>query len=154
MWLIKRLKLIGATTKQLIEVYTQQVRIVLEVAVPVWHPTLKISDQLDIERVQKSAFHIILGNYYEGYEKSIAALGLESLNERRKRLCKTFDLKSAKSDKFSSWFKENNKRKITRRTKSKYRKVETRTKRIQYPIRLKYKMRNGKELKTCLRAGV
>ena len=75
--------------------------------------------------------HIILGITYEGYQKSLSALGLESLDDRRKQLCKTFALKSAKSDKFPSWFKENNKRKITRRTKSKYKKVETRTKRFE-----------------------
>ena len=43
----------------------------------------------------------------------------------------TFALKSAKSDKFSSWFEYNNKRKRKIKTKRKYKKVETRTKRFE-----------------------
>ena len=120
MWIIRRLKLIGETSKQLLEVYIQQVRSVLEVAVPVWYPALSIRDELDIERVRKSVCHIILGNNYEGFKKSIAALGLESLDDRRKRLYKTFALKAAKCNKFSSWFKKNITSRKRRRRQTKF----------------------------------
>ena len=60
-WIMKRLKLLGATRNQLLEIYTQKVRIVLEVAVPIWHPALSISDKLNIDRAQKSVNNIIFG---------------------------------------------------------------------------------------------
>ena len=75
-WIIKRLQLLGSTRNQVLEVCTQQVRSVLEVAVPVWHPALTISDKLNTERVQKSVCHIIFGRKYSGYKKLLAALGL------------------------------------------------------------------------------
>ena len=79
MWTIKWLKLLGASRKQLILTYIQQVRSVLEIAVPVWLPGLTIGEKLDIERVQKSICHIILGSQYIDYKE---ALGLETLEVR------------------------------------------------------------------------
>ena len=63
-WLLRRLKNLGASESQLFDVYTKQIRSVLELAVPVWHSSLTSTDSLNIERVQKSAFHVILGPKY------------------------------------------------------------------------------------------
>ena len=49
------LKQLGASDKQLVEVYIKQARRVLELAVPVWHSSLTVADKLNIERVQKAA---------------------------------------------------------------------------------------------------
>ena len=131
MWTLKRLKILGANLKQLKLVYTQRVRSVLEMAVPVWHPGLTISDKIYIERVQKSACHIILGNNYNTYLEALDAIGLEDLHTRREMLCKTFALKAVTSEKYSKWFSLNNKRNGKRRVQTKYSEIRCRTKRFE-----------------------
>ena len=61
LWILRRLKRLGATPDDLLDIYIKQVRSILEYAVPVWHPSITGEQRLEIERVQKSAFHIILG---------------------------------------------------------------------------------------------
>ena len=39
-WMIRRLKALGATNTELVDVYIKQVRCVLEMAAPVWTPAL------------------------------------------------------------------------------------------------------------------
>ena len=40
----------------------------------------------DLERVQKNAFRLILGNKYINYEESLSYLNLEKLSTRRETL--------------------------------------------------------------------
>ena len=72
---------------------------VLELAVPVWNPGLTIEEIKQIERVQKTAFHIILGGKYLNYELALEALGCLTLN-----ICLKFAKKALKHEKFSNWF--------------------------------------------------
>ena len=104
LWMLRRLKALGATEKELVDVYEKQVRSLLELAVPVWHPALTQQESGQIERVQKSAFHIILGKEYESYENAQKKLGQIKLSLRRKKLCQKFARKCLKSQKFSNWF--------------------------------------------------
>ena len=60
--------------------------------------------RLQIEIVQQTAFHIILGDQYSSYKSALKALRSETLFERRRKLCLMFANKSAKSPKFSKWF--------------------------------------------------
>ena len=90
MWIIKRLKSMGANPKQ---------RSVLETAVPVWKTVLTISDILSIKTALKSFSHIALGKEYKGYNEAISALGLEKLEVRRIMLCRTFEIKTAQNKK-------------------------------------------------------
>ena len=55
----------------------KQVRSVLELAVPAWHPGLTQSDSLDIERVQRAATNIILGPSYKSYKSALETLQLD-----------------------------------------------------------------------------
>ena len=64
LWMIKRLKLNGATYEDLTDVYVKQVRSILEFGTPVWNSNLTQEDVFDIERVQKSFLHIALENMY------------------------------------------------------------------------------------------
>ena len=63
-------------------------------AVPAWQGSISQADKQVIERVQKSACHIILGKNYSGYKTALTELGLESLEARRIRLCLKFALKA------------------------------------------------------------
>ena len=131
LWILRRLKRLGATCEDLLDVYTKQVRSILEYAVPVWHPSLTGEQRLELERIQKSAFHIILGEQYKSYTSSLKTLKMDTLHSRRIKLCKKFARKSAKSDKFSKWFKVNHKVSFTRNKPSQYCPVFSRTVRYE-----------------------
>ena len=104
LWILRRLKRLGASEIDLLDVYTKQVLSVLELAVPVWNPGLTIEEIKQIERVQKTAFYIILGGKYLNYELALEALGCLTLKERRENICLKFAKKALKHEKFSNWF--------------------------------------------------
>ena len=62
---LRRLKKFGASIPDLLDVYIKQVRSILEYAVPVWHSGITGEDRVAIERIQKSAFCIMLGTKYK-----------------------------------------------------------------------------------------
>jgi hypothetical protein len=51
--MLRRLKGLGASTNELLDVYQKQVRSVLVMAVPVWQPALTKQESRQIERVQR-----------------------------------------------------------------------------------------------------
>ena len=106
LWMLRNLKRYGASTNDLVDVYQKQCRSVLELAVPAWASGLTKSDIHQIERVQKSAFAIILGDSYTSYKHSLQILKMETPADRRHALCLSFTKKSYKSEKFSKWFCE------------------------------------------------
>ena len=93
-WMLRRLKSLGTALPELKDIYIQHVRSILEFAVPVWHSGLTQCNRSDIERVQKSAMHIILGDSYTTYENALRTMDLETLESRRSRLCSKFAIKS------------------------------------------------------------
>ena len=129
--MIKRLKNLGASAEQLLDVYIKQVRSLLEVAVPVWHSSLTLSDKLDIERVQKASLQIILGQEYISYNSACEDTNLLTLEARREKLCRKFANKSAKNLKHKQWFKTNTKVSRTRFKQPAFCPVVARTKRFQ-----------------------
>ena len=60
LWILRRLKNLGACHEDLVEVYTKQIRCLLELAVPVWQGSITKAEKRDLERDQKCASHIIL----------------------------------------------------------------------------------------------
>ena len=120
LWILRRLKSLGAGTDDLVEVYTKQIRCVLELAVPAWQGGISQAERTDLERVQKSASHIILGDLYTSYKCALKDLNLDSLESRRNKLTLKFALKSEKNQKFKSWFKTATKSVYTRSKLMKY----------------------------------
>ena len=82
MCMVKRLKNRGANLKDLVEIYTKQVRSVLEFGVPVWNSKQTKEEIIDIELIQKSFLHIALQNCYLDYENALFKSNLEVLEER------------------------------------------------------------------------
>ena len=123
LWILKRLKMKGATIEDMKDVYYKQVRSILEFGVPVWSNGITLEEVTDIERVQKSFMYIALGKNYINYGEGLVTLDMETLAERRIKLCETFALRSAKNPKHSQWFKTyKNIGAETRSTKTTYRK--------------------------------
>ena len=96
--MIRRLKKLGVNTQELLDIYHKQVRSVLELAVPVWQPGLTQQEVEQIERVQKCALHIIMGDNYKDYSNALQTLNCETLNTRRVRLCEKFARKARTPD--------------------------------------------------------
>ena len=82
LWSMRRLKGMGASVEDLKDVYLKQVRSVMEFAVPAWNGALTQADEKDLERVQKTALHIMLGGDYKDYGTALDIVGLESLEAR------------------------------------------------------------------------
>ena len=99
LWILRRLKSFNLEETILFDVYTKEIRSIVELAVPVWHSSLTVSQSNSIEQVQKLSFKIILGNQYNSYPEAIQFFGTSTLKERRLTLCKKFALKNVKSDK-------------------------------------------------------
>ena len=133
LWLLRRLSSIGASRDELIDVYQKQVRPILELAVPAWHPALTQQESLQIERVQKCALHIILGSQYNDYSNALMETGCSTLEERRHLLCMKFAMKASKSQRFKNWFVENSGDSIGKnlRNTRKYKPAVTRTLRYE-----------------------
>ena len=123
LWVLRRLKNSGAKQDDLVDIYCKQVRSLLEFAVPAWHGGINKDDQIDIERIQKSACHIVLGDSYSSYKNALKTLCLDPLSVRRDRLCLKFAKKAEKHPKHSKWFKPNDNDVNTRQTKTKYKEV-------------------------------
>ena len=104
-WMLRNLKRFGAQDHQLIEVYIQQVRSILEMACPVWTGGLTLQEIKSLERVQKTAVAVIRGAHHTTYTEGLAQLNLETLKVRRENLNLKFALKSFKHPKFNKWFK-------------------------------------------------
>ena len=93
LWIINRLKNLGAGDNELLDVYTKQVRPILEYAAPVWHPNLTRTESDSIERVQKAALRIVLQRRYLSYKIALNDVQMDSLCTRREKLCIKFALK-------------------------------------------------------------
>ena len=97
-WLLRRMKTLNLSTHQLIDVYQKEIRSIVEMAVPVWHPGLTKKQSASIERIQKISFKIILQSQYYSYAHALRQLGARTLNQRRETLCRKFALKNLKSE--------------------------------------------------------
>ena len=104
LWIIKRLKSQGANISDLVDIYIKQVRSILEFGVPVWNSGLTIEETTDIERVQKSFLHIVLGHKYQDYQSALEKAKLDTLVYRRLKLCKKFAVKASTHPKHRKWF--------------------------------------------------
>jgi len=119
LWIVRRLKSLGDEQFDLVEIYTKLIRSILELAVPAWQGAITQQEKINIERVQKSAAHIILGEDYSSYRVALKLLNLDSLESRRNKLCLNFVIKAEKHPKFKSWFTLTNPKLNTRKDKFK-----------------------------------
>ena len=76
LWTLRRLKNLRATQEDLLDVYLKKVRSVLELGVPACHCSLTQAETRDIEWVQKSTLHIVLGNEYISYRHALDVVKL------------------------------------------------------------------------------
>ena len=88
-------------------IYLTFIRSILEQSAVVWHSSLTKKNRRDLERVQKSAVRVIMGEKYESYKHGLAVLNLETLEKRRDKLCLSFAKKCLKNEKVRNFFPKN-----------------------------------------------
>ena len=98
LWVLRRLSKFSIDTSQIFDVYSKEVRSLLKYAVPVWHSGLTRQQTNQIEKIQKTAFRILLGDNYISYDVACTLLGVEPLDLRRRQLCLNFSKKDLKKD--------------------------------------------------------
>ena len=96
-------KFIG-NKQDLVHIYKTFIRSRLEFSCAVWHSSLSKQNESDIERIQKSALKLILKDKYSDYESALKILGIESLFDRREKLCLKFAKKCLKMENFKKLF--------------------------------------------------
>ena len=107
MALLRKVASFGALLEDLKTIYVLFIRSILEQSATVWHSSLSEENIKDLERVQKSAIRIIHKEKCNGYKQSLAMIGLEDLETRRKNLCLDFARKCVKNKKLSHMFPQN-----------------------------------------------
>ena len=104
MELLRKVSTFNPGIEDLKTIYTMYVRSILEHSATVWHSSLTAENKNDLERVQKTALKIILGQKFKSYKNALNILNLTTLEERREHLCKTFAIRSANHPKFKHLF--------------------------------------------------
>ena len=89
------------------KIYMLQVRSKLDQSAVVWHSSLTKKDRIDLERVQKSALRVILGDKYISYQNALDVMKMDSLEARRQHLCLKFAKQCIKNEKLRNMFPRN-----------------------------------------------
>ena len=109
MAILRKLSSFQAPEKDMKQVYIAYIRSLLEQSSNVWHSSLTIENENDLERVQKIALKIILKDKFRNYENALNILELDTLKYRREKLCLAFAQKCLKNKKMKYLFPPNNK---------------------------------------------
>ena len=96
LWTLRRLMKLGFDDEFIVEVYTKEIRPILEFGVPVWNGALSNKNSDKIENIQKIIARMVFKGDYSSYSKSCDTLKLEKLHQRRQILCLNFARKEYK----------------------------------------------------------
>ena len=120
MLILRNLMMFPVPVKDLVLIYCQFIRSILEFNSNVWFSSITKDESDDIERVQKVACKLILGNQYIDYERALKNLSLENLSERRSKLALKFAKGCLKIDQMKTLFRESKPSKYNTRTRNAY----------------------------------
>ena len=147
MWLIRRLKALGASTTQLLDCLQKQVLSVLWLGAPAWYCQLTQYERNDLDRVLKVGLRIIYGDTYSGFENALLLSKIKRPTAMLLRITEKFANTSFKHPKFSKWFQPQISRGVnTRSKKQKFKEIHARTERFaKSPIPYLTKILNKKQ---------
>ena len=90
LWMLRRMKILNVDPDVIVDFYFKEIRSICEMACQVFHSGLTRNQSWSIERIQKRALKLILGNHYSSYEEACTLMSAEPLSDRRESLCITF----------------------------------------------------------------
>ena len=106
MELLRQLTKFTKSREDKLQIYKVYIRSVLEQSSVVWNSSLTMKNEREMERVQKIAVRLIMGDQTD-YKESLNVLKLTTLKERRNLLSGTFAKKCLANQKTKSLFVRN-----------------------------------------------
>ena len=94
--MITKLKYVGVSVEDLLDIYILFIRSVTEYCSVSFHSSLTQEQSKKLEIIQKTVLKVILGDMYIGYTAALEMCGLETLYARRQKRCLDFALKCIK----------------------------------------------------------
>ena len=85
------------------DIYKTYIRSILEQSAVIWNEGLTNENKLDLERVQKNVFRVILKEDYKSYDHALEILKIDDLSTRRKTLLKKFAIGCITNEKGKSY---------------------------------------------------
>ena len=104
MSILRKLYEFDIPVEDLVLIYNQYIRSILEYNSNVWYSSITNEEREDIERVQRVACKIILKDEYQSYNEALEKLNLQNLSDRRQMLARRFAEKCLNSDRFKDLF--------------------------------------------------
>ena len=98
MIILRNLSSFHVPIHELVNIYCLYIRSVAEQSSVVWSSSITSGEEYDLERIQKVALRIILGEYYGSYQNALYITKLDTLKARRTLLNKRFAVKCTKND--------------------------------------------------------
>ena len=104
MWLLRRLKKLNLDAELILDFYLKEIRPLAEHGVAIWNSGLTKGQVIDLEKIQKIALRIILGEDYISYDVACTLMNILPLEYRRTDLCTTFATKLFLSPRSGEFF--------------------------------------------------
>ena len=104
MWLLRRMKKLKLEPTLILDYYLKEIRPLAEQGVIVWNSGLTKTQIKDLEKIQKVAFLIILGDEYSSYDVACSNFEISTLSSRRDQLCSNFAIKLFKGPRCEQFF--------------------------------------------------
>ena len=130
LWTLIRFRNMGANIDQLMTIWQQKSRSVLEFASTVFFSRLSQEQKTQMENCQRSAFAIILEKNYNGYEAALITLGQDTLENRRTQAALRFGEKCLTHPQHSHMFPKNEDINYSLRTRKPYKEYFCKTLRM------------------------
>ena len=105
--MITKLKYVGVSLEDLLDIYILFIRSVTEYCAVSFHSSLTAQQSDKLEKIQKTCLKVIMGEDYVDYRTALNYFGLQTLSERRLQRCLDFSLKCIKHPKNSRLFPQN-----------------------------------------------
>jgi hypothetical protein len=132
MWILRRLKGLGASTAELLDVMEKQVLSALWLGVPAWYGMTTQTERSSIDRVMRCCLRVIYGDQYISFNQALSLAKMDRPTNRMQKMTKKFAIQSSKHPKWSRWFKQAPEpTKNTRQKRNKYHSIPTRTEAYQ-----------------------
>ena len=105
--LLTKLKYVGVSTEDLLDIYKLFIRSVTEYCAVAFHSSLTQKQNNKLENIQKTCLKVIYGEDYLDYDSALVNSGLQKLSDRRLKRCLDFSLKCLNNSKMQKMFPRN-----------------------------------------------
>ena len=100
MWVVRRLKSMGASEADLLKVLRAQVLSVLQFATPAWSTLLTKLESARIESVLKTGLYLVYGDRFQSFNWALKEAQMCSLEDQRLKMLKNFTRHCLSNNKF------------------------------------------------------